>query len=129
MPVHPATSNSHPSGGDGAATKLQAEGDLQPVTMHEGGIGKDFTGGAIGLDAPLVEDQDPRAKIENHLEVMRRNKLGRLTGLEDPDELSAGAGVEVARGLIESEQVGFAGEDSREADPFSFAATQLQGGP
>ena len=75
--------------------------------------------------APLVEDEDPRAGLEDELEVVGRDDPGLASVAEAADEVLPPPVVEVVRRLIEEQDIGRIGEYRRESGAPALAAREV----
>jgi hypothetical protein len=106
---------------------LEEVGFFEAVFQHEGFIGEQVQGGAVGDDDAVVEEDGARAELGDEFEIVGGDDFGDGEGLEEVFEFAAATGVEVAGGLVEDEDGGLAGEDAGETDAAFFAAGEVMG--
>jgi hypothetical protein len=107
---------------------LEEVGFFEAVFQHEGFIGEQVEGGAVGDDDAVVEEDGAGAELGDEFEIVGGDDFGDGEGLEEVFEFAAAAGVEVAGGFVEDEDGGLAGEDAGETDAAFFAAGEVMGG-
>ena len=115
--------------GSGVGVKVAEDvGGLQAVTEHEGFVGEELGGGALGDELAGTEQESARAKLDDELQVVRGDNLGHRDLAEEVDQFAAAAEVETAGGLVKDENGGIAGEDSGKAGAALSAGAQVVGG-
>ena len=107
------------------ADQLQAQGHLEPVSLDQAGISQNLATGAVGDDLALIQQDRARADLENQLEVVRGDQLGRGKVADLMDEPPPAARVKVRRGLVEHHHRGPACQHARQADALPLAEAQM----
>ena len=100
-------------------------GTFQPVRVEEVGIAKHVTGRAISNNTTAIEQDRPAAQLQDHLQVVGGDQLGRMQARDQLDEPAPAARVQVGRRLVEDQDRGVTREDTGQADPLAFAEAEV----
>jgi hypothetical protein len=100
-------------------------GFLKAVGEHEGFVGEDLKGGAVGDEAASVQKKSARAKLGDELEVVGGDDPGGGDLGEKSHELAFAAGVEAAGGFVEEKDGGVAGEKAGQTHAAFFTAAEM----
>jgi hypothetical protein len=99
---------------------------FQPVRFHKVATGEQLVGGAVGDQASAVEKQHPAASFEDHLQVVGGDDLGSRQSVQQTNQFTPAARIQVHRRLIEQEYLRPHRQDAGESDAPFLAAGKMK---
>jgi hypothetical protein len=99
------------------------------VLIEQLDVGEHLAARPVGYDAAGIEKDDSPADLEDHLEVVSGDEHRAFESLDEPDEASPSAGVEVRGRLVHHKHRRTAGEDSGEAGALALAEAEVMRWP
>jgi hypothetical protein len=90
------------------------------MAVHDQWIGKDPIGLSVGLKLARFQDQYSVTEVENEVQVVCGNDQCSSESLENRQELSAGAWIEITGWFVQDQDRRCTGQDARQANSLSF---------
>src|ERR1019366_6566105 len=101
---------------------LQSIRNLQPVSLHQSSIAEHSFSGAFRDESALIEHGHPLARVEDQVQIVRRNNLGDRKFTEEANQLTPATRIEEHRRLVEQQNLGPHRQDTGERGTALFAA-------
>jgi hypothetical protein len=98
---------------------------FQPVRQHQGFVIQKLHGRSLRDHGSLIENDHPRADLDDQFEVMRGNDLRDRQRTEQSFKLASSPGIQVAAWFIESQQAGLTRQQTGQAHAPFFSPAQM----